>query len=343
MLLPVASLFVACKDDDGYNLNNLKTDFEKIETSNSNVKLVDGEIQFDYSNHEYLQETINNKKPYTTLNDYNYIFNNLMAFACNYIEVCSNNNIEADASVKNEVKSTLNELINSIKDVDACVDMLGEIISVSNYNVLELACLTRYENLLDTYDEMFESAINFNNALSNLYFNYALRDANPNITEKSVEEFDANVVINKLESRVNYQISALSQSFVEMYIDGGILAEKIVNQEVNFNINIYNYKTNVDSIRKVFDEQTAAEIVNNGANKESFYNLAVQAYNIQETMNNDKEKFVTACNAIDYSVVKASASVNAHQQLCVDIIESNYELISTYNSALVEMLYLMGV
>lgn len=343
MLLPVASLFVACKDKDGYNLDNLNADYAKIETENKNIKVVKNEIRFDYSNYENLQTTIDNEERYSILHDYNYIFDNLMKFSYKYLEICSNNSISADADVKNRVNTTLKDLKSSIREVDACVDMFGEILEVCEDNIYEVACVVRYENLLETYDEMFQSAINFNNALSDLYFGSVLKDANPNVLKYELENFDASIVVNKLESRLVYQMSALTQSYVEMYIDGGSLAEKIAQGEINFEINAFDYQSNIEAINKSIEEQVASERANNVSNKQRFYDLAVQAYNIQAVLKNDKEKFVYACNAISYSKVKGSDVASANEKLCVTIIDGNYDLISTYNSVLVEMLSLMGV
>ena len=167
MLLPVASVFVACNKDKGYNLNNLSKDYEKIELENNNIAMIDDLILIDYSAYDNLNNSVNAVEPYTALKSYNYVLNNVLKFTCNYIEICSNNELQVPATVKNNVKSSLDTFKKSVKDVDVCVDSLGEIISVSD-DVLDRSCISRYKNLLNTYETMLNRAIDFNNA----YYNY---------------------------------------------------------------------------------------------------------------------------------------------------------------------------
>ena len=71
--------------------------------------------------------------------------------------------------------------------------------------------------------------------------------------------------------------------------------------------------------------------------------MAVKAYNAQAILNNEKDKMMVAANRIVYKTVKNKADISAYEKLCVEIVDANYEFISTYNSIIVEMLGLMGV
>ena len=343
MLIPFASLFVACGKNDGYNLNNLNVDFYNIANESDNIVNKNGRLEFDYSSHNNLNEVLNSTAPYTELTKYNEVFDNLMSFAFEYVAECSNNGLTDDANIKNTVEKDLASFKKSINDVDKNVNMFAEIINISyGVDVKADVCLLRYENLLVSYSKMFESAINFGNSLSNLYFNYILKDGNPNVYSIKLEDFNSSVVVNKLNSRVQYQISNLSQCFVEMYVDKN-LAKQIANEETSFNLYNYNYLSNVAAIDKTFDEETASEIANNEANKEEFYNLSVQAQNLQSTLNNNKNKFVTACNDIDFIVINSNLdSANPHEEMCHYIILENYQLITEYNSVLSSMLNILA-
>ena len=146
------------------------------------------------------------------------------------------------------------------------------------------------------------------------------------------------LVVSKFESRIKYQLSNLSQNFVKMYISGDF-AQKIVNSETTFNLNEHQYATNVEALDKELESvQVATEKANHTDNKLKFYNLAIQAQNIQETLNNDRDKFVEACNFVDYKQVKNDDSATAHEKMCVSIIESNYALVLAYNNVLTQML-----
>ena len=334
MLLPIASLFTACGKDKGYNLNALNTDFNHIKNEN-------GKFVFDYSSYENLDYIIRSYNPYVELLDYNYVFYNLMSFAYEYVPVCSNNFLTKEVGIKNQVRDDLVALKKSIGDVNKCVNMFAScVIDASGEEITSFDCLTRFENLLSTYEDMFKKASNFNNSLSNLYFNYALRDGNPDVYSIGLENFDSSVVISKLRARIKYQISSLSQNFVEIYIDGD-LDERIAKEEKTFELDSedYPYKSMVESIDKTFEEETATEIINKDqTKKETFYNLSVQAQNIQAIMNNDKDKFIIACNNIDYGLVVKEATITPYEQMCVDIIDGNYQLVCDYNYVLTEML-----
>lgn len=344
MLLPVASLFSACGKNKGYNLNNLSNDFAAIADENNNIKLEEGKFKFDYSRHNHLTSVINSVEPYTELVDYNYVFDNLMAFSYECIDECSYNESTDNVEIKNKVEENLKELKQSISNVNENVNMFAEIINISyNIDVKAFSCLVRYENLLTSYDRMFSSAINFNNSLADLYFNYILKDGNPNVYNIGLANFDANIVVNKLASRVKYQLSNLSQSYVELYIDSEEVPSKIANSQESLDLTAYDYKANVEALNKSFTEEIATEKANHSNNKETFFNLAVQAQNLQATLNNDNNKVVYAFNAVSYRDLLVEPELaTANEIMCVSIILSNYQLITSYNQVLVDMLNIVA-
>ena len=343
MLIPFASVFTACKKDEGYNLNNLKVEFNAISNGNKNIKIVEGNFVFDFSNHRYLGDVVETVEPYNELNKFNTLFSNLMSFACDYVELCSANEVVKNVELKNQIKEDLDNLMKSINNVDRCIDMFSESINGSYGANLseEQDCLTRFEILLETYGTMYEKAIDFNNTLADLYFNNVLINSNPDIYSIKYEDFNSSVVISKLNSRLQYQKFLLSQSYFEKYLGNGI-AKRIVEGEI---ISMYedDYLSNFTAINKTINETIAVEKANNdngteNSNKKRFYALAVQAQNIQATLKNDNEKFVSACNAIDYTKTKNNQFATAQELLCVDIIDSHNALIQCYNEVLVGML-----
>lgn len=340
MLIPIASLFSACGKEKGYDLTTLDDEFFQI-AEYENLKLQSGKVVFDYSSHGNFAEIINKTAPYKNLNNYNYVFENLMCFAVEYIDECSNNSSTDNVQIKNQVKTDLDNFKQAIKDVDVCLNSFAQEIKTFESNVKTPVCLGRFENLLKTYEIMFHSAINFNNSLTNLYFNYILKDGNPNVYAIDVTNFDANIVVSKFNSRIQYQKSLLTQSYIEMYI-GGDLAENIADEKENLLLTVFGYYEKVENLKKTFSQESAVFKANNEANKQSFYNLAVKAQNIQTTLNNDREKFINACNTIEYSQVKIASTQTPHEQMCVKIIDSNYELISVYNDILIQMLNIIA-
>lgn len=342
MLIPFASLFSACGKDKGYDLNLLDDEFYQIAQSNNNIEFNGGKLVFNYSSHGNLNNIINNSEIYKNINSYNYIFDNLMSFAFEYVDECANNSATNNVQIKNQVKTDLENFKQKMEDVNICVNSFAEIINVSEgVDVEAAACVMRFENLLETYEKMYNSAINFNNTLTNLYFNHILKDGNPNVYAIDIANFDANIVVSKFNSRVQYQKSLLTQCYIEMYM-GGDLAESVAADEEDVLLSVYGYYENVEKLKKTFTEESAAEKANNEINKANFYDLAIKAQNIQATLNNDREKFVNACNTIEYSKVKIALSKTPHEQMCVDIIDSNYLLITNYNNVLTEMLNIVA-
>lgn len=337
MFLPLASIFAGCKDKS-YNLDNLSNDFNAIQTENANIQVKNGKFVFDYSMHPNLESVIDAHYPYSEIEYYNFVYENLMAFSFEYIDECSNNNITKDKNLKNALKSDLDNLKKSISDVNSSVNVLAEIVNVSyNDDIFTTACMSGLENLFISYEDLYKSASDFHNTLSNLYFNNAIRNANPNIVEIAIGDFDAAVVTNNLDARLKWQISNLSVCFVEMYIDGGNIAKNIIEEDGYFDADTFNYAENVTKISKVFNSQVAAEKANNAINKNKYYALAIQAYNIQSAINNDTAKFVHACNDVRYAGLNLGEA-NSNEKMCAGIIDSRNELLSNYNTVLIEML-----
>lgn len=349
MLLPIASIFGACGKDKGYNLNNLQKDYTSIAEENNNIVCSeDGKLSVDYSKHPNLTTVIDSTSPYSTLKDYNYVFENLMAFVNGYIDECSNNQATKNVEIKNQVKQDLDVFKKSIGDTNECINIFAEIMVVANEEDLKAqACLLRFENLLVSYEKMFNSAITFSNSLTDLYYNNILKEGNPNVYELGFDNFNAGVVVNQLESRLLYQQSNLSQNFVEMYLNE-TLANEIANETASFDLNHDNYQSNIEALKLELDFATegaigtAVDIANNDKNKENVFNLAVKLFNIQATLNNEQYKFVRACKDIDYSIVKNSEDATSYQLLCVDIIDANYDLISEYNQVLSEIVAIIN-
>ncbi len=337
MLIPFASLFSACGKDKGYNLNNLVSDYNSIANENNNVKLDGGVLSFDYSSYGNVQEIIDNTNEYKILNDYNFVFENLMMFASNNVAKCSNNSATKNVAIKNQTQQDLIEFKKSVSDVNQCFNLFAEMILVSQSNPTSSNCVGRFNNLIKTYDAMFENGRKFNNTLANLYFNNILNDGNPNVYAVGRTNFNANMVISKIRSRIEWEISLLSSSFVEMTDDFNLSDNNYYTDNGNNNDSYMEKLLKVASLK----EDKATERANHEDNKSSFFNLAVQAQNIQTVLNNENSKYVYACNEIDYIAVSAADSASAQQKLCASIIEENYNTISTYANVLSQMLVIM--
>jgi len=363
LFIPNIFMFVGCKEK-GYQLVDLAKDYENIGTKCENIKVIDNKIIFDYSVHtigeiKYLTECVNEIAPYTEISDYNILFDNLMGFVYENIEVCSNANIEASVEVRNNLKFQLDEFSNAMYEMDVHINNWAKIIEF-NYNVIDkddminIQCLSRFKNVLTAYNNLFQKAISFSNGLSDLYYNYALNEANPRIDNVKFQDFNSSVIISKLQGRTKYEISNLTQLFVEIYVDGNNLPTKLTtpiilnegeeNQTIIFNTFELNktgfrYLDKVNNLNRIFADtynaEQAVEKANASSNKQNFYNLAVKAYNLQNILENDNEMFVNACKKIQYSDIDND---NAYEVQSKEIVDNYKKVVEEYYGVLTDML-----
>lgn len=333
MLLPIASIFSACGKSDGYNLNKLQKQYWEIATANNNVVKEDDKLKIDYPNHSQIISTISTNYP--SLEKYNTVFENLTEFMSSYVDECSNNRVTNNVKLKNQIKKDLNLFSIAVRDVNEAFDMFAEFIYTNKSTPRAEECVERYENLIFLYERAYQTASNLSNDLSNLYYNFVLKDGNPDIYKRGSSDFES-LVVTKFESRLKYQISNLTQCFVEMYI-GGDFAHKVANNEKTFNLSENSYSASVTALR---DNITSVEgaIEKAETNKAEFYELSVQAQNFQTALNNNQSKFVKAYNDVEYVLVQPKGNKTAYEELCVSIVEENYNLVMGYNSVLADML-----
>lgn len=354
LFVPSIFLFVGC-GEESYKLTKLESDYCDIVENCDNIKIENNKIIFDYSNHKlgnnaYLVSAIN-VEPYNQLNNYNTLFDNLMGFTYEYIDVCSNKNIEASATTRNSLKKDLDELSIALNDVDTYINQWAEVIEFHyNDDITNEQCLARFKTLLSAYNNLYQTSINFSNGLASLYYNNALNDSNPRIDNVELADFDSSVIISKLQSRVKYQVSNLSQVFVEKFVDGRGLETIITTKdeetelfEGELDLNQNDYLDKVDSIERVFgagfDAETAVTIANGASKKETFYNYSVQAYNLQNIIENDNEMFISACNKVVYG----KANLDVDQVKYKEIIDDYSYVVNEYNEILSSMINLMGL
>lgn len=332
-LLPGAVIFSACSKGGGYNLSNLKEDFYSIasDKDDDSIVKIGNSIKFQYSSE--LNNAIESNGAYANLKEYNNIYENIMCFSFNYVEVCSNNEIKIDKDVKNSLEDKLNELHSSIKSVEVYTDSLETLLATENASTEN--CLNRYKTVLVSYEDLFEKASIFNAELNNIYFNYLISNSNPDITEVNAAVFDVSVIVSKLNARKCWQISNVASAYAEMFICGSEVANNII-KGVNLNLNPteFKYKDMVTAINKSVNEAKAIEYAE--GNKLEFYQAAQKAYVAQTILNNDNSKYVNACNKIDYA--KAKLDIDNQNNIDLKIIKDYSVVLVQYNAVMVEML-----
>lgn len=334
MLCPIMMLFTGCKKDEGYKLSSLEGDFRSITVGLSNVKVKNNKFIFDYSEYkkdgeEYIENLIRTEQPYNNLISFNTLVDNLLGFTYEYIDECSVDSIEVGEEFRNSLKKQLEDLKSSFKEVDTYTNQWAE--TLYRVDKSEKTSLYMFEILLKGYNNLYQKAINFANSISYLYYNHALSNSNPKISS-AAQCLD---VITKVKGRVKYQTSCLTQSYVEMYLDGGNLIKEIVDKKNGYksiDLNQGNYLQKINALNVNFDITKASEKAINA--DKAFYELAVKAYNLQNVLANNFKSFEIACNKINYVDCKELKVLNAEQIMYVQIIEDNFEYLTIYNNTL---------
>lgn len=356
-LIPGALIFTACGDDNDYSLANLSTDFYSIANNYENLNLtIDNEFEFDYSNfvyqnEQYFTNAINTTVPYMYLGTYyNPLFSNSMSFVYNYIDICSTDSINAPQNLKNELKQNLDNFDAALRTVNADINMVAERLRFninSNVEITNESCLTRLKNLFDSYDILFSSVYDLTDTLAEIYFDYALNDANPNYYSQSLDDFDALRVTSNLNAKIKLQISNLTEIYTELYVCGGELSTAYTTQVdgefATLEGNYSTYMAKIANIDKVFDPSIASTINASTTLKQNFYNLAVELYNLQSALYNDLDIYNQASDDIVYTIIINDVNATTYELMCVEIIDNHKILLENYNDVLVEILSALGV
>ncbi len=348
LLIPGAMLFTACGEDDGYRLSNLSTDFYNIANSYENVNLTsDDRIEFDYSiyvyeNEQYFTNAVNSTIPYNNLNNfYNRLFDNSLSFVYEYIDRCSTDELDVERDKRNMLQYRLQEFNESLRNVSNNVTLVAEIMRFNiNDSILDRTCMNRLKNLFDSYADLYQTAYNLTRVLSDIYFNYALTDSNFDFSSVELDQFDATRVTNNLNSKIEMQISNLTQSYIELHVKGGDLSTRLTTDNNGFgsvDSSFNEYLSQVSQIDIDFNS-TIGESINFSANKQAFHEASIKLYNLQTLLNNEYEMYNQACNDIIYIRIRNDFNATTYELICADIIDNHYYLIEQYNDTLVELL-----
>lgn len=351
LLIPGVFVFTACGDDEGYQLSELRSDFNSIVSKYENVNLTsDNKIEFDYSiyiyqNEQYFTDLVNSSLPYSHLNNfYNKLFDNSLQFIYNYIDRCSTNELNVEREKRNELNMYLQEFDNALNDVSLNVSLVAEILRFNiNGDVFNSVCMNRLKNLFDSYDNLYFAVYRITDCLSDIYFNYALTDYNFDFSSITVDEFDANKVANILDSKIQYNIVSLTRDYTEQNVKGGEMSTKLTTNENGFQgvgFKFDEYQVKISQVDKTFSS-TIADEINTSAYKQDFFEEAIKLYNLQTILNNNFEIYLQVCQEVVYSRVASDINATDYESLCLEIIDNHSYIVDEYNAVLVDMLAIM--
>lgn len=351
LVLPCSLILVGCADQS-YKLSNLQSDIDTM-IAEYEIVVEKGEgFTIDYSyfrdgTDKYVENIINNIQPYTSLKDYHFVLNNLMTFANDYIDECCNEDVKVDGWLRDRLKDNLDDvsmdlsaLENSTRTWAGVVKDVYKLQDISQ----EASCLDRFKTVLDDYADLCESVSNFADSISRIYFDYVLVDSNVNFYGISYEDFNLNMLINKLDARIKNYVSASSQLFVERNVLTSTLSTNITTAPfTTISLNADNYLTNMNlyNSKADFDNNLALQLGAN--NKAELYDLAIRLYNVQTVYNDNIDKYITARNDINFIEVNADSDCTNYERVCRDNILNHISLMNEYNTILQQILTKIGV
>lgn len=351
LLIPGATIFTACGDGEGYQLSELRTDFNEIVTKYDNVNLTsDNRIEFDYSiytyqNEQYFTDLVNSSRPYSHLNNfYNRLLDNSLQFVYNYIDRCSTNELDVEREKRNKMQFYLQSFDSALNDVSLNTSLVAEILRFNiNGNMFNSVCMNRLKNLFDSYDNLYLAVYNITDCLSDIYFNYALSDYNFDFSSIKIDQFDANRVTNILDSKIQYNIVYLTRNYTERNVKGGSLSTTLTTDTNGFpevGYNLQEYQQKVSQADRSFSD-TIGDEINASALKQDFFEASIKLYNLQTILNNNYDIYIQTCEDVVYLRVAEDINASDYETLCLEVIDNYSYVVDEYNACLVDLLAIM--
>lgn len=349
ILIPGLLVFNACKKDEGYSLNNLYDDYMFIVQQNENISLNENNEliinynQFSYQNVSYFTNALTSA-PYNNLTTfYNPILNNTLAFVSGYIEKCSSDRLDVPKETRNQLKSTIDEFDIALKNMYTHTLNVADLLKTGG-DIETNVHMIRLSSLFASYEELYLKSYNLSHELANIYFNYAISDANPNYSLLSLEQFDASRVVVNLRSRIVNQISKMTFNFIEQNVKGLNLYNALTTKQNGsyqaVPSSFSSYQSDVNSIDQTFSS-SLGQYINTSNKKEKFYNASIELFNVQACLNNLESVYYTACNDITYALIKTDSNATDYQKTCLKVIEDYTELVNQNTLALQNILAIL--
>ena len=343
VLVPGLFVFTACGDDESYSLSNLYTEYSNLVNKHQYLSTnEDNEIVFNYDeityqNNQYFSNALLTE-PYINLTRfYNPLLNNSLSSFSSYVENCSTDRLIVPAEDRNSLKTALDEFDSALTTTYNQTINMADLLRTGT-DIESNVHMIRLSNLFESYENLYVKAFNLSHELSNIYFNYAITDANPNYSEQTLEQFDASRVVVNLRSRIENQIVNLTQSYIEQNVRGLKLYSSFTTKEngsyTSIPTSFSSYLSDIQSIDVEFSSSLGQTINTNPTKKDNFYHTSIELYNIQESLNNLLDAYRVACNEIVYTSIISDSNATDYQKTCAKIISDYSSLIDQNTTAL---------
>ncbi|MCQ2564360.1 MAG: hypothetical protein MJ152_00625, partial [Clostridia bacterium] len=287
---------------------------------------------------------------------YNETFQNSMTFAYNYLDDCSKQEIGVPDALATEVETKLKDLKSALKTIDSATSQLADVVKfakISSHDAegyeFDSSCLYELRNVFEKYETLLTASLNFNNALARIYFGYALRNVNVDYSKYYIDgsEYDlnfknANIIssaIGYLTPKVKFQIVNLTQCMFELNIKASDLPNQFTTSPYATPGKFYgDYQDNIKEINKKLETTKTEIIMADDEKVTALLNNLVRLYNVQSSITNDMEMYLTAFATIQYLKVENDI-INATltEKMCLDIIKNYDAIIQDYQEVLADL------
>lgn len=352
VMLSSIPLFSACKTEATTDLTPLKTEYMAIDDDLSCVSINQKgvlELSFEY------KDDVETFAPYTKLDEYyNPLLNYSMAFSYEYLSDCYKNNLKLDNSTIKELKEDLENLKTSLISINNSLQSLNDIIATitaTSHNIVTAAnssvSISKLKDVFNEYESLLVSAVNFNNGLSNLYFNNIMRNPNPNFSNQTLSEFDATIAALLVNTRAKYQTSNITHVYITKYVLGGNLSYYYTTKvEERYPDCEQHFEAYMDDVASLYITSSAAtgagyNMESDQNLKQTFYNKAVELYNIQSVLINDFELFYNAIENVAYIETVNNANATDLDKHFIKLIDNHSNLMNEYTNIIASLIEIM--
>ena len=316
-----AIMFSAC-NKGAYNLADFNKDYEAIANSYNNVKLNGGYLEFDLQNISQALEgnEEETEKFVTPLNEYySVLTKNSLVFIVS-IKGNLNTNGDVNKTTRNAVRTQLDNLKTSVGQVNTQIDEFNKILRNTAAN--DTSRNDYYDMLTGALVEFYDNCRTLSSTLADAYFGKIRPNENYNYYENSTD-FGSNLKLN-LDDLTVYQIFNVTQNYIEMNVDGGD-STKIADSFAAYKNDVSTLDDKLSLLKSnrdaTFSDTEAARV------------LAVQLYNLNSKVINEREMYLRACNSVIYAQV-ANEQSDYNDTNCVMIIAGYGETLKEYTTVL---------
>lgn len=302
LLFLTSFTFVGCKSDEKRTAQKLYDNYLDISLLSPRLKEEKLNSRFSTSNSLYfvkfqfcdeLQEKISTSSPYNKIATfYDDLLENISAPIVMYGKNFSSSNVS-----KQDTKLLYAQLDNLKSAYLDTATILGDLEATLNEPTL---AENNLKQLFYSYETLIHKASILSNKVASLYFNNVMQNPNPDYISADETKIDLNDIAFKTLNRLFYYNYIYTDIYVNVYIRGNTVPDKLINSATLPSYIPYN---TINSTRYSNTQKSDLE-----SNRTKLINLAKSMYLIQQDFDKYYQNYHTAIEKITYQLVDDNSS-----------------------------------